>query len=241
MDRRGIGLPAMGIAMAALFMAIGPEAHAAKSGGIAPAASSKEAMAKSVDSQTASANQNANKASSSPSKGEKAAAAKGEKRSSTAADRPQLTLTLPEGAKPGDTIKAEVTADARLKNLAGAMIILGFPDGLFGPVPEDGGDVQSHVLKSPLVAAHETDGKIKLGLVARKGYDGPGLLASLPLVISPKTKPGRYAIRLAVELNDPLAKNLPAITRSATLVIGEGHGAREKLPEGGPRGRGTTR
>jgi len=159
---------------------------------------------------------------------------KGQSVGETAAKKAQLTLKLPETAKPGETIKAKVMADAGLKNLAGAMIILRFDDGLFGPVKQHGEDVSGDLMKTPLLAAKSMAGRINVGMVCQKGVDGPGLLAAFPLVINSKAKPGRYSIRLDVELNDPNAIALPAVSQGATLTLKETKETTGKSKKGGP-------
>jgi hypothetical protein len=106
-------------------------------------------------------------------------------------------------AQPGDVVVVEIKVGERVRNVAGAQVLLRF--GEIGELTNEA-DVKYGVIPAGgfIGVNLTTPGEAIIGVVAIRGGDGPGTLLYVPIKLRSDLQPGTYPLKLVVaELNDP--------------------------------------
>jgi hypothetical protein len=120
---------------------------------------------------------------------------------------------------PGKTATVSIRADGKVKKLAGIMMVLEFDPSL--KVAKDD-VVAGSLLHNPLQAVNLSQpGKITLGLVATKDYQGPGELVRLAFHLPKGVSPGKsYPIRVTkIETNDQNSNKTTVKSQDGSIQV----------------------
>jgi len=115
-------------------------------------------------------------------------------------------------AKAGDVVNVEVTVSDKVKNVAGAQVLLKFGD--IGAVTAEA-DVKYGVIPAGGFIAVNLGvaGEANIGIVATSGGNGPGTLLTIPIKLKADLAAGEYPLTLATaDLNDPTGTVLTGLT-----------------------------
>jgi len=115
-------------------------------------------------------------------------------------------------AKAGDVVNVEVKVSDKVKNVAGAQVLLKFGD--IGAVTAEA-DVKYGVIPAGGFIAVNLGvaGEANIGIVATSGGNGPGTLLTIPIKLKADLAAGEYPLTLATaDLNDPTGTVLTGLT-----------------------------
>ncbi|MGQ9525434.1 MAG: cohesin domain-containing protein [Armatimonadota bacterium] len=125
-------------------------------------------------------------------------------------------------AKAGDVVNVEVKVSDKVKNVAGAQVLLKF--GNIGAVTAEA-DVKYGVIPAGGFIAVNLGvaGEANIGIVATSGGNGPGTLLTIPIKLKADLAAGEYPLTLVTaDLNDPTGTVLTGLTlgNGAIKVMG---------------------
>jgi hypothetical protein len=115
-------------------------------------------------------------------------------------------------ANAGDVVNVEVKVSDKVKNVAGAQVLLKFGD--IGAVTSEA-DVKYGVIPAGGFIAVNLGvaGEANIGVVATSGGNGPGTLLTIPIKLKADLAAGEYALTLVTaDLNDPAGNVLTGLT-----------------------------
>lgn len=145
----------------------------------------------------------------------------------------QGVISVPNvSALPGEAANVDVMLDANVRGLASAQFILDFSNAsstrapALSPVLTDG--TEAKVILGQIVpagalvsASAKTGGQVAVGIVGVTGFNGPGVMVTVPLHV-PSTAPAGVTYQLllrSVLLYSEEGRQLPVTVKSGTLTV----------------------